>query len=314
MTKYNKSAFGIDVSIGEYLGYGFKHLALSLRNITRLFLLVKHKISFPALNKVNFKECILGARDYYIWLRFPHEVMGKGRTGEVYRVMPDNGMPTFYLKVYIYPKWRDVRRVLLRGGFFGKSRARIEYENLCHLYEKRLAPPVLLFLEKRFCFFLRYSYFLIEEVSKGETLDLFIFREISHLSLLERKNFLKSLAETTRKMNEGSFINGEYHWRNILVRREGDSFVFKIIDPSKRRLRDRILHPYMDLACLDVYAENFFSKEERLYFLDIYLGDSVSPSKKRKIIQNIAKLRKKVSQKELKIYHRAYQNFQKQDI
>ena len=127
----------------------------------------------------------------------------------------------------------------MRGGLCGKSTPRIEYENLQQLHRLGIAPKPLNLYEIRQYFFLRKAFITIEEIPEADSLDVYIFTKLKYLSKKERKSFIESLAKVTRKMNRNGFINGEYHWRNVMVTRSKQKFQFYIIDPSKRRLRDQ---------------------------------------------------------------------------
>lgn len=237
------------------------------------------------------------------------------RTGALYKVTSLITQQNVYIKYYFYPTTKDRIKILLRGGLVGKSRARIEFNNLQYLNIKGLSPKPLFLIEDYHHFLLSTSILAIEEVENSIPLDEFIFTRLPSLSYTRRQDFIKFLAITTRKMNEDGFINGEYHWRNILLTDNGKQFTFQIIDCSRHRLAEQYFSPYLDLASLDVYAEEFFSVKERMMFLKTYLGVE-KLIHQRKLVKHILEMKQKVSLKEMKRYKSAHKKFgrKKHDI
>lgn len=246
---------------------------------------------------------------YEDWKQFPFEVVVASKTTEICKIILPDNFPIVYAKIYTCPTLKHLRKQLMRGGLVGKTRAKIEFENLKLLHKRSLAPKVIMFKENRSLGFFQSAFLVMEEVKGAIPLDVFVFTKLNTLNRESRFLFIKSLAEVTKIMNEKRYVNGEYHWRNILVCKKNNTWQFQIIDPSSRRFRDKIFKPYFDLATLDVYSEKFFSKIERLRFLKFYFGKSGSFSQKeKKLIAKIEKLRDKIKRKELKRYESVYRS------
>ena len=211
------------------------------------------------------------------------------------------------MKCYQYPTWRDQCNIFLRGGFFGKSRGRKEFENLLLLHHRGLSPCPIAFAERRRFGFLQASLLIVAEAADSVPFDEFAATFLPSLSAEARKSLLISLALFTRQMNLGGFLNTEFHWRNILVRASDGQFHFQVIDPSARRWRYQWLYPYYDLATIDIAAPHFFSATERLFFFKVYhgCGKQRLTRKQKNLIRKIQRLRLQLLPKE----ESRYQNF-----
>ncbi|NLW83493.1 MAG: hypothetical protein GXY41_03665 [Phycisphaerae bacterium] len=192
----------------------------------------------------------------------------------------------------------------------GRSRARVECDNLQHLSAKGLAPRVLAYGQNRHWGMQNLSFLVIEEVPDTMTLDTFIAGPLQSLTPRQRRDLLRKLAVFTQTMNAGGYVNSEYHWRNILVQKSEDGVGFQVIDPSGSRLRYKLRYPYFDLATLDVCAPFFFSRTERLRFFKQYQGcseEKLTSHLKKKVLA-ILTLRGKIAKKELKRYRKILPN------
>jgi hypothetical protein len=255
----------------------------------------------------EYKEQIarLGLDSVQRWIDLSGRLISTGRTTKLYRLNPPAGsLPTCCAKVYFYPQWDDRIRILCRGGLIGTSRAETEFRNLQTLHRRGLAPRVIACGHQRLWGLLYTSLLVTEEVRQAVSLDRFVADSLSALTQGQRRRFLTALAEFTRRMNAGRFVNGQYHWRNILVRAQDDQFIFQVIDPSSSRLRYRLMYPLYDLATLDVCAPYFFTRSERLAFFKSYQNTANRPLTRRqkKQLFKIAALREKIAKKEMKRY------------
>lgn len=235
------------------------------------------------------------------WLRWPHQTILQTRTHRLFRVELPSPLPAVYLKQYFYPTFSDRLKIAFRGGLLGRCRARVEFDNLMHLSKRDLSPQVIAFGTCRKGGVLISSFLAIQEASNIAALDEFAVRCIRQMDRLTRQTFIRSLADFTRKMNSERFINGQYHWRNILVDWDKQqTFRFYIIDPSSSFGWAKWLAPYYDLACLDIPAEHFFTQTERLRFLKQYLGLKKLQKKHKSLIKKMLLLRDKLSPREQK--------------
>ncbi len=238
------------------------------------------------------------------WMRFAIRKAAKSRTTETQQLQLPGNLPGCYAKCYRYPRKQDRFRIFWRGGFIGKSRAQVEFENLCLLHKRNLAPRVVVFAEKRRFGMLMESLLIVEEVANSIPFQEFVALRLHTLTLKKRQLLIDSLAIFTRRMNANRFINSEFHWRNLMIAENNTDFTFQIIDPSGRRRRYQLLYPFFDLATLDVCAPFFFTRSERLRFYKIHhdcQNQPLNPEQKNEI-KRLLRLREKVCRKELKRY------------
>ena len=257
-----------------------------------LFLSPEHKDTISALKLDTPKN----------WMDFSVQDIVVDRTSETRRLAPPAPLPGCYAKIYRYPTQKDQMRILLRGGLLGRSRAKVEHDNLQQLHAKGLAPKIIAFGQEQSHGLLSTSLLVVEEVTDALPMDSFASKTLPSLSTSQRKIFIKTLAEFTQKMNQNRFVNSEYHWRNILVRQTDETFFFQVIDPSSSRRRYKWIYPFFDLVTLDVCAPYFFSRTERLRFFKLYEGCLTRPltARQKKKLRNITALRQNVAKKELK--------------
>lgn len=238
------------------------------------------------------------------WMGYSVQEVAKDRTTETCRLRLPAPLPGAYAKIYKYPLLKDRLRILFRGGLLGRSRAKVECDNLRLLHSRGLAPQVIAYGRQRRFGILEWSLLVLEEVAGAVAMDAFAVDGLRRLTRRQRGDFIRTLAAFTRAMNAKGFINTEYHWRNILVRQSGGGFSFQVIDLSSSRPWYRFFMPLFDLATLDVCAGHFFTRTERLRFLKFYLGCEGKPltARQKKQAARIAALRDTVSKKEMKRY------------
>lgn len=256
----------------------------------------------------KYKDAVaaLGLERPEDWMRYSVQNIISDRTTETSRIIPPAPLPPSFAKIYRYPCWDDRFRILFRGGLLGRSRAKIEFDNLRRLNARGLSPQVVAYGQERKIGTQRVSLLVIEEVPDAVSLDKFIVGPLRPLPADARREFIDTLAAFTKEMNDGGFVNGEYHWRNILVQKMESSFRFQVIDPSGSRRRYRMLYPFFDLATLDVCGPYFFTRTERLRFFKRYAESSnarLSPQQKSRL-GKILRLRDKIARKELKRYRK----------
>lgn len=240
------------------------------------------------------------------WLGHSVRIVARDRTTEARSLRLPAPLPPAFAKIYRYPRWDDRFRILFRGGLLGRSRAKVEFDNLRLLHRRGLAPQVIAYVKKTHLGLLKTSLVVMREVSDSVSLDSFAAGRLPSLTRYQRQDFIQTLARFTRTMNTGGYINTEYHWRNILVQKNDAGFSFQVIDPSSSRWWFRFVCPWFDLATLDVCAPYFFTRTERLRFLKAYWGTEGKrlSFRQKKQIKNITDMRRSISRKELKRYRR----------
>ncbi|PYI87066.1 MAG: hypothetical protein DME26_07320 [Verrucomicrobia bacterium] len=210
-------------------------------------------------------------------------VVTRSGTTEVRRVeLADGAEPrVIYIKKYWANSARQLWSSALRGTFFGRSKARREFDNLAKLRAWGLdAPSPAAYGEERHARWLVRSFLISEGVSEPLPLDVFIRDVLPGQPEPERhrlrRELIDRLADYTRRLHERGFVHHDYFWRNILL--TGLSFEhFWLIDAHKGRRwvswaqqRSRA----KDLATLDAPAPRFFRRPERLRFFLRYIGRS----------------------------------------
>jgi len=197
---------------------------------------------------------------------------GSSRTA---RVETDEG--AFFVKTYRYDTWKKRFRGALRNTLLRPSRAGAEWASLG--LQRRLgieAVEPVAFGEHRQRGFV-VSCFLVTREEVGWTpLD----RELAGQLLQspgDRRALVADLAAYTRGMHGRGYRDGNYRFRNLLVRREGSGFSFRNLDsPRGRRSRSRRAAE-RDLGTLEADARPLFTRSERLRFYRAYRGLGGAP-------------------------------------
>jgi tRNA A-37 threonylcarbamoyl transferase component Bud32 len=212
---------------------------------------------------------------------------------EVRRVDVGSGSETrtIFIKKYWVTKPAQLWNGMFRGTFFGRSKARREFQNLARLRAWGLdAPEPVAYGEERVVRWLVRSYLISLGVPQPVPLHLYIG---SHLAALppeearrSRRELIDNLADCTRRLHEHRFVHHDYFWRNILLANH-DMQHFHLIDAHKGRL----WHPgesqrarARDLAALDAPAPSFFRRSERLRFFLRYRGHRRLTVEDRKLL------------------------------
>lgn len=207
-------------------------------------------------------------------------VIKSGRGGRVLRLALRDGETTrvVFLKSYRVAKLKQWFGGIVRGGLWGPSKVRTEFESLGRLRALGLdAPAPVAYGEERRAGWLVRSFLVSESAPDPISLDLFIRDELSKRPLQEqqmlRRRLIEGLAEYTARMHRCRFAHQDYYWRNILLCK-GSWEHFHLIDAHKGHEwagegeEDRA----GDLAALDAPAPWFFRRAERLRFFLRYAG------------------------------------------
>lgn len=188
---------------------------------------------------------------------------------------------TVFIKKYWIGKPSQLWSGMFRGTFFGRSKARCEYENLLRLRSWNLdAPQAVAFGEERRAGWLLRSFLISESVPDPQPLHLFIRQHAvgtsSDQSRRTRRELIERLAACTSRLHAQGFVHHDYFWRNILL--SGSSLEhFHLIDAHKGRCWrpwQEMSARAQDLAALDAPAPHFFRRSERLRFFLLYRGHS----------------------------------------
>lgn len=219
------------------------------------------------------------------------------RTSDTILVFLPGDASSVYIKRYHYPRWRQRFRGMLRGTFFGVSRARSEYRALTRMRALGIqAVRPVAFGERRTGHFVRSCFLITEAVPDAMALSSFI-RTFSHRretlpAVRARREILISLARQVRHMHEAGFVHRDLFWRNVLIRLLPDQrFEFYFLDVSVgRRIRmpqRRQESIIRDIAAMAALAPEFCSKADQLRFLLEYLGTSKLGAGQRRWLRKV---------------------------
>lgn len=210
-----------------------------------------------------------------------HGLAAWSRTTDTIRVDLPDGLSTFYVKRYHYPRWKQRVRAMFRGTFFKACRAKNEYHTLRLMRALGIqAVRPVAWGERRVGHFVRSCFLITEGVPDAMALSSFIkqFGEsrATARAVRLRREILSALARQIRHMHDAGFVHRDLFWRNVLIRALPDErFEFYFIDASvgKRiRLAQRRHENIVgDLAALGAVAPHFCSKADQLRFLLEYL-------------------------------------------
>jgi len=218
---------------------------------------------------------------------------------EVRRIaLQHEGSPrVVFIKKYWANSAKQIWSGALRGTFFGKSKARREYENMVLLRQWGLdAPAPVAYGEERRARWLTRSFLISEGIPDPMPLDAFIRDILPATPEAERRHLrrelIERLANYTRKLHERHFVHHDYFWRNIIL--SGQSLEhFALIDAHKGKVWPSWAEQHCrakDLATLDCPAPHFFRRSERLRFLLRYRGVEDLRTDDKKFVRQILRL------------------------
>lgn len=207
--------------------------------------------------------------------RLPSAVtVSSSRSTRTIRV--EAGGRALYVKNYRYATWKRRLKILLRGGLFGRSRARREWDALAVLSRIGVeGPEAAALVENRRAGFLTGAIVATFEVEGTETLDDVLTRE----GFLAGPRFtppVRALGRWVRKMHEAGYFDGNLHFRNILTRKSDPVRFYKIDSPRGRCARMPFVREILrtrDLATLALEGRGWVSPRLCLAFLKAYSNE-----------------------------------------
>jgi hypothetical protein len=219
-----------------------------------------------------------------ILARLGERVAAWSRTTDTVYVRGPAGQPGFYLKRYLYPRWRKRLRGALRGTLLGKHRGLAEFRALQTM--RRLGVPAIrpvAYGSRHVGPFLT-ACFLITEEAPDSVNRTTVARQAtpgpSPLSYHRRAALCRALAGQVARMHAAGFVHGKLFWRNILVREPpgGEPELF-FLDARPPRRVERIGATRQlrreDLSHLAASALPFTTRTDRLRFMRAHAGGKV---------------------------------------
>lgn len=227
-------------------------------------------------------------------------VVSQSSRGRVHFVPGTDDSSGIFVKIFL-PRGKD----LLRAIALGSDPLR-EYRSLCFLRDLGIpvVKPLAVGVQRRFGM-PRSAFLITEAVAHGQNLDAYLTR----LKMMEpsldktrRDDALRRFAVDIGRMHQSGFVDGDLHFRNVLVVEEAAVISWAFLDhPRSRVLRagtgrhaDGIAH---DLACLDKHAPKFLRRTERLRFFKAYVGHQELNREDKTLLRAIEKRRQKLLRK-----------------
>jgi hypothetical protein len=213
------------------------------------------------------------------------QVVAWSKSTETVRVDLPAGDGGLYVKRYHHLRWKHRIKAMFRGTFFGRSRARTEYDRLIEMSEQG-APVVRAVAcgERRTFRFLRSCFLVTEAVPSA--ISLASFAQKAHaesLLVAEQHRFAKAIGRCVGEMHGRGIVHGALRWRNVLVRRDGDGgYAFTFLDaPTRKRGPSKRFSARGDLADLAAAALECCTRTEMMRFFRSYLNKPrLSPADK----------------------------------
>lgn len=220
-------------------------------------------------------------------------IVAWSRSTDTVRVdLPESaGGGSLYVKRYHHLRWKPRIKAMLRGAFFGRSRARAEYDRLLAL-EARGAPVVHAVAcgERRVLHFVRSSFLVTRAVPDAVSLTAFLHPPSG---TKPPAAFLRRLAESLGRqiaaLHRTGVIHGALFWRNILVRRDREGgFAFTLLDPPAARFLTAWRYTTADdLADLAAAALECGMRTEMMRFFLAYLGTRRLDSSQKALARDV---------------------------
>jgi tRNA A-37 threonylcarbamoyl transferase component Bud32 len=163
----------------------------------------------------------------------------------------------------------------IRHPIEGESTFAREYKAICFLQSHGLLAPNVVFFGQRVVNEGQQAILVTEMLADYHSLDEV---QRSKLSLLQKRQLLRDVAKTIRRLHQIGIQHRAMYAKHIFVKPCENSFEVAFIDLEKSR---RMVFPYLqamtDLITLN-YRTKGWSKSSRLYFYMHYLGQrNLSP-------------------------------------
>lgn len=236
-------------------------------------------------------------------------VVTRSESTEVRRIEVGSApaVQTIFIKKYWITKPAQLWSGMFRGTFFGRSKARREFQNLARLRAWGIdAPEPVAYGEERFARWLLRSCLISQSVPHPAPLHTFIRSHLTALPVAEaraaRRELIANLADYTRRLHERRFVHHDFFWRNILISGH-DLQRFYVIDAHKGRLwfpGEEASARATDLASLDAPAPYFFRRSDRLRFFLRYLGQKRLNAASKQLLRQVLKRAEPMRAKQLR--------------
>jgi len=140
---------------------------------------------------------------------------------------------TFAGQDYVVKSFRQpnlVNRFVYR--YFRPSKAKRSYEFSLRIGEK-ICPEAIAYIEEHKNLQLYKSYY----ISRYFDFDFEIRAVLTDKSFKNREQILKAFAEFTFKLHENEILHRDYSPGNILIKKQGDDYQFKVVDVNRMQFK-----------------------------------------------------------------------------
>ncbi len=171
----------------------------------------------------------------------------------------------FYLKKFHTPSFKNGLSALFYYGY-PKSEARIEWDNACLLRSSGFNTiPLAAYGVDTVCGFERASFFMSEEISDSQPLDIWFDQNKNN-----RQNVLRTLGQLVRRLHEKRFSFPDLYLKHIFI--NSDTMEFSLLDLHRVRRKKRLLFgdKIRDIAALLFSADSVLNKADNAVWMDIY--------------------------------------------
>lgn len=114
-------------------------------------------------------------------------------------------------------------------SFFRDSKAKKSYEYSLKIGQ--FTPKPIAYIEFYTFFLLKESYFISEKFDY----DFTIREPLLDENFLDRESIFKAFARFTLELHNNSIFHNDYSPGNILIKREGSEYIFKIVDINRMK-------------------------------------------------------------------------------
>ncbi|OCL87903.1 hypothetical protein AAX26_01000 [Aliarcobacter thereius] len=227
----------------------------------------------------NFQEFLLNIKSYF---QKDGNTIHKARN-EIKVINYEN--KDFVVKSFKIPHL--LNRVIYT--FFRDSKAKKSYEYSLKI--EKFTPKAVGFIEFYNNFFIKDSYFISEKFEYDFTIREALLDE----NFPNKDDVFKTFANFTYELHENGIYHLDYSPGNILIKKDNDKFIFKIVDINRMKFLN------MDL---DLRMKNFsklWAKDEDLEFIakeyakiykrneDELISKAIMFSRKHKAVKNFKK-------------------------
>jgi len=173
-------------------------------------------------------------------------------------------------------------------SFFRDSKAKNSYE-----YSLKIAqftPKPIGYIEFYSNYLFKNSYFISEKFDY----DFTIREPLLDENFPDKENIFKLFAQFTLELHNANILHNDYSPGNILIKKEGDSYIFKIVDINRMEFKE--LNPiqraenFSKLWASDVILQVIVTEYVKNYHTDMkFIEKVLYYSNKHKKIKNLKK-------------------------